>query len=274
MQALAQHGSREAFVAGDRRLSYAQVRDLVSRFTSVLAARGVGLGTGVAMLSPNMPESWFVPAATYLLGGRFTGLQALASVNDHIVVCQDADITVLVVTAPFEEHGRQVLDQVDSLKHLVVIPAAGGLPDGEHHASRPLHPGPAAEDDVAWLQYTGGTTGRPRARTQPHRAMVYNVLNNMANHEQPRLPRFLAAAPLTHATCWARRVAHAAAWRHGRHRARLRTAPVPGRHRGERINCCSAIPTMVYALLDHERPETRDLSCLETVWTPPAPCPQ
>jgi len=265
VQALAQHDSREAFVAGDRRLSYAQVRDLVSRFTSVLALRGVGLGRGVAMLSPNMPESWFVPAATYLLGGRFTGLQALASVNDHIVVCQDADITVLVVTAPFEEHGRQLLDQVDSLKHLVVIPAAGGLPDGEQHAARPLHPGPAAEDDLAWLQYTGGTTGRPKGVMQPHRAMVYNVLNNMANHEQPRLPRFLAAAPLTHAAGL------------GVLPTLLRGGTVviergfePRRFldviEAERINCCSAIPTMVYALLDHERPETRDLSCLETVW--------
>ncbi|MER5513925.1 LuxR C-terminal-related transcriptional regulator [Streptomyces sp. NPDC002763] len=28
------------------------------------------------MLSPNTPESWIVQAATYLLGGRFTGLQA------------------------------------------------------------------------------------------------------------------------------------------------------------------------------------------------------
>jgi fatty-acyl-CoA synthase len=34
----------------------------------------------------------------------------------------------------------------------------------------------------------------------------------------------------------------------------------------ERINCLSAIPTMIYALLDHERPETRNLSSLETVW--------
>ncbi|MET8169835.1 hypothetical protein ABZT34_37340 [Streptomyces sp. NPDC005329] len=64
------------------------------------------------MLSPNMPESWIVQAATYLLGGSFTGLQALASVQDHIVVCEDAEAAVLVVSATLEEHGRQVLDQV------------------------------------------------------------------------------------------------------------------------------------------------------------------
>ena len=93
VQALTRHSSSEAFVAGDRRLTYAQVRDLVSRYMTALARRGVGLGAGVTMLSPNMPESWIVQAATYLLGGRFTGLQALASVEEHIKVCDDAEAT-------------------------------------------------------------------------------------------------------------------------------------------------------------------------------------
>ncbi|MFI0420950.1 AMP-binding protein [Spongiactinospora sp. 9N601] len=115
VQALTRHRSSEAFVAGDRRLTYAQVEGLVSQYTTALARRGVGLGAGVTMLSPNMPESWIVQAATYLLGGRFTGLQALASVEDHIVVCADAEATVLVVTEPLEEHGRHVLAEAGSL---------------------------------------------------------------------------------------------------------------------------------------------------------------
>ncbi|MER5698538.1 AMP-binding protein [Streptomyces mirabilis] len=86
VQSLTRHSSSEAFVAGDRRLTYAQVRDLVSQYMGALSRRGVGLGVGVTMLSPNTPESWIVQAATYLLGGRFTGLQALASVQDQIVV--------------------------------------------------------------------------------------------------------------------------------------------------------------------------------------------
>ncbi|PZG53220.1 hypothetical protein C1I98_05960 [Spongiactinospora gelatinilytica] len=152
------------------------------------------------MLSPNMPESWIVQAATYLLGGRFTGLQALASVEDHIVVCEDAEATVLVVTTPLEERGRQVLAEVGSLRHLMVIPAAGGLPAGESHGARPLDAGPATETDVAWLQYTGGTTGRPKGLMQPHRSMVQLVYAHLADFEQPHMPRYLASAPLTHAT--------------------------------------------------------------------------
>ncbi|MER6951880.1 AMP-binding protein [Nonomuraea sp. NPDC000554] len=200
VQALTRHSSSEAFVAGDRRLTYAQVRDLLSQYMTALARRGAGLGAGVTMLSPNMPESWIVQAATYLLGERFTGLQALASVEDHIVVCEDAEATVLVAPAPLEEHGRHVLTEAGSLRHLMVISAAGGLPEGESHGARPLDAGPATETDVAWLQYTGGTTGRPKGVMQPHRSMVQMVYAHMADFEQPHLPRYLASAPLTHAT--------------------------------------------------------------------------
>ena len=265
VQALTRHSSSEAFVAGDRRLTYAQVRDLVSQFMTALARRGVGLGVGVTMLSPNMPESWIVQAATYLLGGRFTGLQALASVKDHIAIGEDAQASVLVVTAPLEEHGRQVLAEVGSLKHLMVIPVSGGLPEGESHAVRPLDPGPATELDIAWLQYTGGTTGRPKGVMLPHRSMVHSVVTHLADLEQPHRPRFLAAAPLTHATGLAVLP------------TLLRGGTVvieqgfdPGRFldiiEAERINCVSALPTMVYTLLDHERPEARDLSSLEVIW--------
>ena len=265
VQALTRHRSSEAFVCGDRRLTYAQVNDLVSQYASALARRGVGRGVGVTMLSPNMPESWIVQAATYLLGGRFTGLQALSSVDDHILVCQDAEASVLVVTAALEEHGRQVIAEASALSHLVVIPQGGGLPEDESYGIRPLDPGPAAEMDVAWLQYTGGTTGRPKGVMQPHRSIVQMVYAHMADFELPHLPRYLAAAPLTHAAGL------------GVVPTLLRGGTVvieqgfdPSRFLDtievERINCVSALPTMVYTLLDHERPETRDLSSLEVIW--------
>ncbi|MFD4350297.1 AMP-binding protein [Streptomyces coelicoflavus] len=265
VQALAGHSSSEAFVAGARRLTYADVRSLLARYVAALARRGVGLDVGVTMLSANMPESWIVQAATYLLGGRFTGLQALASVTDHIAVCADAQATVLVVSAPLEEHGRQIVAEVDSLRHLLVVPAAGGPPDGEPSAVRPLDRGPATEETIAWLQYTGGTTGRPKGVMQPHRSMVHMACTHMADFEQPHLPRYLAAAPLTHA-------------------AGLAVVPTllrggtvvieqgfePGRFldviEAERINCVNGVPTMIYALLDQERPEDRDLSRLEVIW--------
>ena len=265
VHALSRHRSAEAFVAGDRRITYAQTSDLMSQFMSALAVRGVGPGVGVAMLSGNMPESWIVAAATYLLGGRFTGLQIRASAEEQIVVCNDAEASVLVAAVPFKDQAHHIRDQVASLSHVIVIPNEGGLPQGESHPSRPLAAGPATEEDVAWLQYTGGTTGRPKGVMQSHRAMVHTVATCMADAELPHVPRYLAAAPLTHATGL------------GVLPALLRGGTVvveqgfdPGRFldviEAERINWTNAIPTMIYTLLDHARPETRNLSSLETIW--------
>ncbi|MCX5263319.1 hypothetical protein [Streptomyces sp. NBC_00199] len=50
VQSLTRHSSSEAFVAGDRRLTCAQVRDLVSQYMGALGRRGVGLGVGVTMV--------------------------------------------------------------------------------------------------------------------------------------------------------------------------------------------------------------------------------
>ena len=131
--------------------------------------------------------------------------------------------------------------------------------------SEPANTHPATEGDVAWLQYTGGTTGRPKGVMLSHRSMVHHAFNHIAEHEQPRLPRYLASAPLTHAAGL------------GVLPTLLRGGIVvveqgfsPSRFldvvEAERINCLSAIPTMIYALLDHERPEARNLSSLETIW--------
>jgi fatty-acyl-CoA synthase len=54
---------REAFVAGDRRLTYADSAAIVGRLMSAFAARGIGLGSAVALLSPNRPECWLVAVA-------------------------------------------------------------------------------------------------------------------------------------------------------------------------------------------------------------------
>ena len=64
VEVLSRYPSREAFVAGDRRLTYAKCSEIVGRLMAAYAARGVGAGSSVAMLSPNRPESWLAAAAT------------------------------------------------------------------------------------------------------------------------------------------------------------------------------------------------------------------
>lgn len=258
----------EAFVLGDRRLTFAQAAASMSRIQQVLAGFGIARGQAVGALSVNMPEVWLAQAATYLLGARYTGLHPMGSVDDHVWICDDAEIEVLLVHPAFAEVGRQILERSSSVKRLAVLgesDVADNLFDlMEQHQPQPLEPGPATEDDVAWLQYTGGTTGHPKGVMLPHRALVELTKSVLASWQLPQLPRYLVAPPITHAGV-------------------LPLFPTLARGgcvillqgfepksfleavQKERANCVLAVPTMIYALLDHTKPEDYDLSSLETI---------
>jgi fatty-acyl-CoA synthase len=268
VEALTRSTDREAIVCGDQRMTYAQAADLTSRLVKVLAARGVGPTSGVVALSPNAPEAWLVQAATYLLGGRFSGLHLLGSEDDQVWVCDDAEPAVLVVHPMFAARGEAIRARSASVRHLLV---AGPSEVGEDllalaaaEEPGPLDPGPATPESLGWLQYTGGTTGRPKGVMMSHEAMVQTVESWLASYSVPETPRYLGAAPITHAgvlpimptlvrggTVVLHQSFDPSAW--------LRTV------QEERINFAFAVPTMLYALLDAATPGDYDLSSLETL---------
>ena len=108
VEAFGRYPRREAFVQGDRRLTYAQCSEIVGRLMSVYVSHGVAPGSGVAMLSPNRAESWLAQAAAYLLGCSFTGLQLLGGTDDHVFICDDAAARLLIVDESCADRGREI----------------------------------------------------------------------------------------------------------------------------------------------------------------------
>ena len=266
--AFSRFAGRPAFETDGQTLSYAACADMAGRMRAIFATRGVGLATGVAVLSPNRPEAWLTAAATWCAGGRYTGLQPLASEDDHVFICDDAQIEVLVVDPALAERGAAIVARSQTVKSLFVL---GPSPLGEDlltmvDAIGParLDPGPAGEEDVAWLQYTGGTTGRPKGVMLSHRAVVQIVVSWTISGEVPDSPRYLAASPITHA---AGVFLPSALIRGGT--VLLHRAVDPERYlravQDDRVTCALAVPTMVYALLDHGQPERFDLSSLSSM---------
>ena len=264
VELFSRYRGREAFVAGDRRLTYAQSAEVVGRLMAGYAARGVGPGSGVVMLSPNRPESWLAAAAAYLLGASFTGLQVLGTTEDHAFMCDDVGASVLVVDEALADRAEAIRAGAATLKHVIVLRPDGSSDELADVAVLPLSVGPAGEEDVAWLQFTGGTTGRPKGVMLPQRALVAQTLSYLASCGIPENPRYLAASPITHGAVLP---LLPTLWRGGTvvtlpsfdPERWLRTIEV------ERVNCAFTVPTMLHAVLDKARPEDYDLSSLETV---------
>lgn len=273
-EALTRYPDREALVMGDQRLTYAQVTDMVARTQRVLVDHGIRPGAAVGVLSPNAPEIFVVQAASYLLGARYTGLHPLGSIEDHSFLCEDADIEVLFVHPHFAGVATEVAAKVDSIRHVVSLGPSDAGPDladlSEAAGASRLQTVPVAESDVAWLQYTGGTTGRPKGVMLSHRAMAQEVQSLTISWGLPERPIYLAASPITHA-------------------ALLPVVPVLAKGgtvvlqagfdpdawltavETERINYAFVIPTMLYTMLDKADPAARDTSSLETLCYGAAP---
>ncbi|WP_405417051.1 AMP-binding protein [Pseudonocardia alni] len=274
IEALTRYPEREAFVLDQTRMTYAEAAESMSRIQQVLEDRGIVHGSGVGALSGNIPEVWLTQAASYALGAHYSGLHPLGSVDDHVWICDDAEIEVLVVHPMFAKVGLEVAERSSSVRHLLVFGDAEGTEDlfeaMQRFEPKPLVPGPVGEEDLAWLQYTGGTTGRPKGVMVPHRSMVELARAALTSWQMPETPRYLVAPPITHAGL-------------------LPLFPTLARGgtvillqgfepksfvaaiERERANCTFGVPTMINALLDHTTAEDGDLSSLETFFYGAAP---
>jgi fatty-acyl-CoA synthase len=267
-EALQRHGERVAFVAGTRRMTYSEAVDMTGRMIRVLADHGVTRGGGIVALSPNSPEVFLLQAAAYLLGARFSGLHALGSRDDHAHVVADSEATVLVVGPSYAEAGAEIAGRAGTVEHLFTFgPAAAGRDLTDLLAAvepAPLTGHGVEPEDIAWLQYTGGTTGLPKGVALSQRAMVQQVQTWLASYGMPHYPRYLAASPITHAAVLA---IVPTLVRGGT--VVLQESFSPAAYLGaigeHRVSYAFAVPTMIYELLRHLGTADYDLSSLETL---------
>jgi fatty-acyl-CoA synthase len=203
VSAVARFGDAPAIADGQIRWSYRQFGDAVGRFISLLRAVGLKKGDAVSILSTNRAESWAAISAAMVMGLRYTPLHPMAAEDDHTFIIEDAEIDALIVEAgKFAARGVAVRSRVPGLKHLLSFGAVDGARDLLAELPGAV-PAPLVDEsrteDIAWLAYTGGTTGRSKGVMIPHRSLITMTLVVYADWDWPAEIRFLAATPISHA---------------------------------------------------------------------------
>src|SRR5687767_4693678 len=264
--ALGRYPSQTAFVHEGRTLTYAQAADFLGRTMRVFTDHGFGRGNGVAVLSTNRPEAWLAAGAGVMLGGCYTALHPLGSIDDFRYICADADIHTLVFDpAAFDKKVATLLGD-EKLPNVLALGRSSVAPDlltlVEKAAPCALT-STASPSDVSAVLYTRGTTGRPKGVALSQRVWSNTILTVSSDFELPACPRYLAASPITHASGM---MIVPTLLRGGT--VYLHPGFDPGRFLGtiesERINLCFGVPTMIYVLLDHPALAQTDVSSLET----------
>ena len=266
---LRRFGDRVAFKQDDRELTYRQIENTLNRWVGVLHERGFRRGDGVGLLSPNCPEAWLAQVAPALAGGRYTALHPLGSLEDHLHACNEAELRFIFVDPVFAPRAAELKEKAATVEWVFTFgPADTGEDINKLAAnvtvSGRLDRGPNGPEDVAYLLYTGGTTGVPKAAMLPERSLASLAHGTALGWDFPEEMRYLAVAPISHAagmpitptllrggTIILQRRFDPAAWLKG--------------VAEERATVSLLVPTMIYAILDHPNLNSTDLSSLRTV---------
>jgi fatty-acyl-CoA synthase len=266
---LRRHPDRIAFRSAGLSITYRQTEDILARWVALFGQLGLRPGEGIGLLSPNRPEAWFAQVAPALAGGRYTALHPLGSLEDHLHACNEAELRYVLVDPAYGERGAQLLEQSSSVEAVYTFgpsdagPDFNALVEGVPSPGR-LDRGPSGTEDIAYVLYTGGTTGVPKAAMLPNRSVAAMAYGTTLGWDLPELPTYLAVAPISHAagmliiptllrggTVVLQRGFDPEAWMEG-----VRT---------ERANLSLLVPTMIYALLDRPGFEQSLLPTLETL---------
>ena len=275
LQGLRRWPEREAMVdASGFAVTYVQLEQRIWQFAQVLRGAGLVSGDGVAQLAANKVDTFVTMAAVLANGMRYTPLHPLGSLEDQLFILEDASISALVVdVASFSERGGQLKAAANPDLQLFTLGESefgNDLPAmAEPLEVRPLTDLPSV-DDIAWVTYTGGTTGKPKGVILTHGAMAAKSLISMAEWQWPEEIRYLASAPISHAAGF---LLIPVFLNGGKVYLTAGFDPdqVLDLVEQEKVNTLFLVPTMIYLLMDHPRSREADLSAIESIIYASAP---
>jgi long-chain acyl-CoA synthetase len=229
-----QYASRPAFTCMGKSLTYAELEKLSTSFGAYLQSTGMKEGARVAIMMPNVLQYPVVMMGALRGGYTIVNVNPLYTPRELEHQLKDSGAEAIVILENFAATLQAVIAKTQ-VKHVVVatmgdllgfkghivnfvvrkvrkmvpawslpgnVPFNAALKAGSTRTFRPAKSGP---DDVAFLQYTGGTTGVSKGATLLHRNILANVAQNalwvetaFIKRKRPDVLTYVCPLPLYH----------------------------------------------------------------------------
>jgi fatty-acyl-CoA synthase len=274
-----------AIVHGERRTTYRDFAREATRLARALKASGIDAGDRVAYLCPNIPELLIAHFAVPLAGAVLVAINTRLSGEEVRYICDHSGAKLLVVDSELRSTVVSVENELQTVTEIITVSDPESEldePEAENGLSYPdlLERGSdepldwTVEDELATItiNYTSGTTGKPKGVMYTHRGSYLNSLGELLHSEHGSDSTYLWTLPMFHCNGWC------TAWA---------VTAIGGRHvclravRGDRIwrsleqeqvTHLNGAPPVLTALLDADEAHPLDRQLLiTTAGAPPNP---
>ncbi len=189
----------------DRRITYRELATLATRTARALQASGIEPGDRVAYLLPNVPEMLVAHFAVPLAGAVLVAINTRLSPEEVRYICDHSGAKLLVVHESLAATVAPVADAFETVREVVTLEGAGGTTYDDLLARGSDEPLPwTVEDERATISinYTSGTTGRPKGVMYSHRGAYLNSLGEIIHSRHSPDSVYLWTLPMFHCNGW------------------------------------------------------------------------
>jgi fatty-acyl-CoA synthase len=187
-------------------MTYAQFFDRCDRWSSVLQRLGVLAGDRIAYLAPNTHAQLESFYAVPQIGAVLVPLNYRLTADDFVYLINHSGARVVCAHADYLAAVDSIRSQIPDVEHFVAL-------EGERarwldyetlvaQAQNEFDPAEISENDLLTINYTSGTTSRPKGVMITHRNAYMNTVGTLVHQHITCADRYLWTLPMFHANGW------------------------------------------------------------------------
>ncbi|MGP5192168.1 AMP-binding protein [Psychrobacter celer] len=191
--------------------SWSKTFERCRQLSDGLRKLGIDKNDTVAVMLPNTPAMVECAFGVPMSGGVLCTLNTRLDINALTFCVQHSEAKVLIMDSEFADLA-EIIDE--TFPNLIVIHATDAAIEVEDFGKMTYEELIASSDDLdnwekpedEWeaiaLNYTSGTTGKPKGVVYHHRGATLNALSNILDWDMPKHPTYLWTLPLFHCNGW------------------------------------------------------------------------